>query len=467
MRKAPSKPTIKKLFALSGNLCAFPECKNYIVDDVGNLIGQICHIEAAEEGGERYNQKQTDDERASFENLILLCANHHITTNDTTKYTVGTLTEMKKNHEERFTSKQYQPTDNVIDQAVRQIQTQSNTNTGSGRQTNYQAITMTVNSGMSTTDVIGLVQTLYDANFPKLALIAREAAAQNIAKFEAHFRDEVSKKLSSEELNRFSNPDIQVALYEAVQAAARKDSDILRKMLGELVIQRVKNEENELKQKVLNEAIPTVAKITQDQLKILVVCFLLKHASFKGQYTWDAFKAVFERNIKSFMGFKATRAEIFHLQYAGCGKIEEVFTFDLADALRAGYSFVFLNPLEESEIQSLGVSEEVKQEILVKVGDGLFFNSLTKGDLKKKLEEKAVGDYLVERVTGIYESKLKKSDEIKAKFVSDIPWAKELFDRFQGTSLNHLSLTSVGMAIAIAYFEQVVGGALDIDIWIN
>lgn len=107
MRIKPSEQTIKKLFALSGNCCAFPGCEQKIIDREGNLIGEICHIEAANPDGERYNPAQSDQERASFENLILLCANHHKVTNNVAIYTVATLKAMKKNHETQFVTHPY------------------------------------------------------------------------------------------------------------------------------------------------------------------------------------------------------------------------------------------------------------------------------------------------------------------------------------------------------------------------
>ena len=76
-RKPISESTLKRLFSLSGNKCAFPGCQTRLVDRCKNFLGQICHIEAAEVGGQRYNAKQNDDERRSFDNLIVLCANHH------------------------------------------------------------------------------------------------------------------------------------------------------------------------------------------------------------------------------------------------------------------------------------------------------------------------------------------------------------------------------------------------------
>lgn len=107
MRRKVSETTIKKLFALSGNLCAFPGCEQKIFDEHGNLIGELCHIEAANREGERYNPDQSEQERASFENLILLCANHHRVTNDESVYIVASLKAMKASHESRFNEHQY------------------------------------------------------------------------------------------------------------------------------------------------------------------------------------------------------------------------------------------------------------------------------------------------------------------------------------------------------------------------
>lgn len=91
--------TIKRLYALSGNRCAFPDCQVVFINTESNLnLSNICHIEDAEVGG-RFNPKMTDKERASFENLILLCPNHHIETNNIGKYTVDSLKEMKQKHE--------------------------------------------------------------------------------------------------------------------------------------------------------------------------------------------------------------------------------------------------------------------------------------------------------------------------------------------------------------------------------
>jgi hypothetical protein len=98
-----TEKTIKRLYALSGNQCAFPNCTvNFVSWENDTNLSNICHIEAAELGGQRFNPNSDDDYRRSYENLILLCANHHIVTNDTSKYSETVLQEMKRNHEDKI-----------------------------------------------------------------------------------------------------------------------------------------------------------------------------------------------------------------------------------------------------------------------------------------------------------------------------------------------------------------------------
>jgi hypothetical protein len=97
-----TQSTIKKLFALSGNLCAFPGCNKRLVNDKNALDSCICHIEAAKPGGERYNPKMTNEERAGYNNLILLCPQHHAETNNIEKYTVAVMKKIKREHESQY-----------------------------------------------------------------------------------------------------------------------------------------------------------------------------------------------------------------------------------------------------------------------------------------------------------------------------------------------------------------------------
>jgi hypothetical protein len=115
-----SDTTIKRLFAKSGNRCAFPDCQVHISEEK-TIIGQVCHIEADKPGGPRYNSAQTDEERQAFENLILMCANHHkvIDSNPET-YTVARLKEIKASHEKRYADGK-EPSNDIVSKLMQHI----------------------------------------------------------------------------------------------------------------------------------------------------------------------------------------------------------------------------------------------------------------------------------------------------------------------------------------------------------
>jgi len=117
--------TIKRLFLLSCNQCATPDCYNSLeARDEKTIIAKICHIEAASPDGPRYNAKMTDDERRDFDNLILLCDEcHSIIDNkeNESEYTVLILKEWKKNHEDKCRQGKILNNPTLLNQAINAI----------------------------------------------------------------------------------------------------------------------------------------------------------------------------------------------------------------------------------------------------------------------------------------------------------------------------------------------------------
>lgn len=101
-RLAPTKDTLNLLFSLSGNVCAFPGCTHPIFDSDNNFIAQVCHIESANEGGERFNRNSTNEDRRQYSNLLILCYEHHKVTDNVALYTTEKMVELKHQHEKKF-----------------------------------------------------------------------------------------------------------------------------------------------------------------------------------------------------------------------------------------------------------------------------------------------------------------------------------------------------------------------------
>lgn len=98
--------TIRLLDTLSGNECAHPNCtKKLIAEDGISIISKICHISAASKEGPRFDENMTDDKRRGFDNLILLCDEHHTIIDNKeneTQYPTALLKEWKHSHEKKI-----------------------------------------------------------------------------------------------------------------------------------------------------------------------------------------------------------------------------------------------------------------------------------------------------------------------------------------------------------------------------
>jgi hypothetical protein len=99
---------LKLLFLYSGNVCAFPACDKSLVEpgtleDRPAVIGDTAHIVASSRQGPRGEDPLSDEDRDKYENLILLCTEHHtIVDTQLNTYSVAVLRQMKTDHERRI-----------------------------------------------------------------------------------------------------------------------------------------------------------------------------------------------------------------------------------------------------------------------------------------------------------------------------------------------------------------------------
>lgn len=93
------KEALRDLAIKSKNKCAFPGCAQPILNLSDVYVAELCHIEAAEPGGQRFNPMQSDEERRAPANLLFLCHQHHKETDDEARYPVARLREIKQAHE--------------------------------------------------------------------------------------------------------------------------------------------------------------------------------------------------------------------------------------------------------------------------------------------------------------------------------------------------------------------------------
>lgn len=68
------------LYRLARGSCYYPDCAQRVIVAVEGtpiVAVEIAHIRGAKPGSARYDAAMTDEERAAFANLVLLCSTHH------------------------------------------------------------------------------------------------------------------------------------------------------------------------------------------------------------------------------------------------------------------------------------------------------------------------------------------------------------------------------------------------------
>jgi len=103
---AISPRTKQILWGKAGAMCAFPNCKKLLVRDSTDndrevLIGEIAHIVAQNEEGPRRDNEVPGGEIDGYDNLILVCHEHHeIVDQQVNTYPVERLVQFKTDHED-------------------------------------------------------------------------------------------------------------------------------------------------------------------------------------------------------------------------------------------------------------------------------------------------------------------------------------------------------------------------------
>lgn len=114
-RKGIPDPVTNRLFALSGNQCAFPGCTNAVTDQVAAgeqpvTLAQRAHIVGVGRQGPRSQEVPLSDDIDAVENLVLFCPQcHRIVDGNPRIYSVEVLAKYKADHEARMAPKGLRP----------------------------------------------------------------------------------------------------------------------------------------------------------------------------------------------------------------------------------------------------------------------------------------------------------------------------------------------------------------------
>ena len=124
-----SPKSIKLLWSNAAGRCSFLGCDEKLTVEEAQgfapfTLGEMAHIKGNKPGSNRYDENQSDGERDSYGNLILLCPTHHTLIDkpeNEARYTVEMLREMKARHEAKIADRLSSPKIETVDQLKDQV----------------------------------------------------------------------------------------------------------------------------------------------------------------------------------------------------------------------------------------------------------------------------------------------------------------------------------------------------------
>ena len=205
-------------------------------------------------------------------------------------------------------------------------------------------------------------------------------------------------------LEKFSEPDVQAAINDAVLASARKGIAANPLVLSTLISERVAKDSNEYKDIVLSEAVQVVPRLTAAQIGTISFVHFVRSVIIQRLPNVAALERFGQIAMQfSSPGFGLSNSQKQHIQYSGAASVNNLLGGDIYDAY-AKQAYTYLG--------------------------------FTDGTL------------------------------LKNALVAQAPSFSRLLDQFTADNLWEIQLTSVGQAIAIANISNFLG-KLDYAIWLK
>ena len=324
--------------------------------------------------------------------------------------------------------------------------------------------------GVSYSEARKIALDVFDANLLKLANEASVLAAQRAKEFTGELIDSLQNR-GKFSLDEVRNPGFQFALFEAQKSYAKTGDEDMRGVLIDVLIDRVQHSERNLRQITLEESLAVIPRLLPSQLDILTIVFLLKRTHNTSVSNFDSLKEYLQVHIIPFIDNLSKDDSIYgHLESAGCGSIS-IMESSIESIFKNVYRGLFFQGFDEGLFKStIGEVAEYSDLLTACLNDKEKFqlNAINQEVLEKKLLEISAPDEAVQKIKNLFNQHIQSDELIKDKLIElGGDFMEKLFDVWNTSSLKHMLLTPVGIAIAQANFRRRTGIALDLSIWIK
>lgn len=194
--------------------------------------------------------------------------------------------------------------------------------------------------GLGVGEVRELCSLFLRENFPQLREEAAQAARDNVSRFAILLENRLLEDIGSILIDKLSDPDVQAAINDAVQASARKGDKANTDILTKLISERIANDVNPFKDMVISEAVKVAPMLSGQDISFLTLLHFISSVSIKTNYGLHEIERKSQNVLMAAQsGFGLPDIHIRHLIYTGCITLK---TFGHLDT----YDFLSQNPYQ-------------------------------------------------------------------------------------------------------------------------
>jgi hypothetical protein len=348
-------------------------------------------------------------------------------------------------------------------------QNQKQEGSGTAIQAGQSVTINVVNQGLQPDQVRQMLVDVMRANL----LDYRGRAQQTAVQRGERITDAFLHKLNGENpdgLRQAETPDFQDALFTVQKEYAKAGDEDLGDLLVDLLVDRTKQEDRNVLQLVLNEALHTAPKLTKGQMATLSIVFLMRYTAANNLEDLQAFANYYKRLLGSLVADAATNQSAFqHLEFAGCGTIS-IAEAPMHRALTVTYPGLFCTGFDQARLDAANLSEGARRTFIIPcLNDPAKFqvNALRPAHLDEKLKGFQASDEERQQLNNLLIACPVDAGHIELMLDPAAPFFREVFRVWDSTSMKKFTLTSVGMAIGHANIKRFTGEFAPLSIWVN
>ncbi len=278
-------------------------------------------------------------------------------------------------------------------------------------------------------------------------------------------------------LQRFTEPAIQMALYETVKSHIRVGNEELEEHLIDLLIERLNVQERTIKQSVIDEARIIIPKLSSSAVALLTI---IVFSQLVFPYTISKYEEFLKKLSPVISKLKNISAfDTEYLKQVGCGTGSQVITVNstLEKALIASCELQMREPLSLDDLEKIlqkysnGEHDKTKQisslfdminhnHFLFKVPHQQGLNELVYNTIDKPTMTALIEDYKTS-------TRPFSDDEVRNYFINlNSDW-KYIFKLFTERYVASLQLTPVGIYIGARQLSRICGEDIPITMFYN